>query len=865
MTTAAAQLRFAAEFATFLAAGAGLTLAVLRPGLLAAGVRARVLAVVGFLAVAIAAFLHGSLLVDDPADVLLLVVRGGGIALLALSAPSWREGVARNSLWVGVVLLAFGTVLVAGDDGTASTGDWALVLGAIGVAVALFTVARRSIVARVAASSAGALLLVVLALSVALSAVVAENVEDEAVRRNRALAETTGELMGSAQENAIRSAKLVWATLRSSAHVKDRLVALPAAPQADPVVADALNALQDVLFTAGPLVYVTAREGEPGRVVARVDIDPDDAVTLVGSGVVQEALASNAESPRGASMVVGDRALAVAVHPLFLAPPDGGSQLVGAVIASVAFDETWLAANAPADAAAIVGRNRILASSGRISNEAVLAAGRESLTTGERSTAADDDVFAASQAIRAGSVPEFAVVTVSPASAVVGVREDLFRTLFLVALGATLIALVVSAMVGERIGAGLRSLTRAAEGLRSGDLTVRAGVTSEDEVGVLGDAFDTMASSIESMAVDLRDAADDEARLRNRLEAIVAGMGEALVAVDTDGHVSAFNQAAEVLVGAHAGAVTGRAAGEVIRLEGPDGDDLTSRVVRPGLEAWGGSAQIVRADGERVPVAVSAAPLRGAAGEPAGAVFVFRDMRREREVERMKTEFLSNISHELRTPLTPIKGYAEILRSRPVPKDRVAGFLDGILEASDRLERVIDLLVSYAAMEAGRMNVHPERVKVRDLLDRTIERWARRAGDDHVLVRKVSRGVGEIEADRRMLERSLDELLDNAIKYSPTGGRITLSAAISDNGHGPAVELSVTDKGVGIPPDHLQVVFDDFRQLDGSATRQFGGLGLGLAYVNRIARAHEGELTCASTPGKGSTFTLVLPIKEKTS
>jgi two-component system phosphate regulon sensor histidine kinase PhoR len=346
-------------------------------------------------------------------------------------------------------------------------------------------------------------------------------------------------------------------------------------------------------------------------------------------------------------------------------------------------------------------------------------------------------------------------------------------------------------------------------------------------------------------------------------------MGEALVAVDSDGLVTAFNQSAEALAGVAAADAIGRPVASVLRLESVEGDDLGTRLVRPGGQPWSGAAELVPAEGaavdgtDRIPVAVSTGAIRGAAGELAGAVLVVRDMRREREVERMKTEFLSNISHELRTPLTPIKGYAEILRARPVPPEKVASFLDGILEATDRLERVIDLLVSYAAMEAGRLTVHAEPLKVRDVLDRAIARWARRAGDAHPLTRRVARDVTVIEADRRLLDRSLDELIDNAIKYSPAGGKIMLGATPSDNGHGPTVELSVADRGVGIPPDHVDAVFDDFRQLDGSATRQYGGLGLGLAYVNRIARAHDGALTCESVPGKGSTFTLVLPMSRR--
>ncbi len=465
----------------------------------------------------------------------------------------------------------------------------------------------------------------------------------------------------------------------------------------------------------------------------------------------------------------------------------------------------------------------------------------------------------------ADNTPEMAVVSTTPLGEVEGARESLYQRLFVVALGAALLALLLASLVGERIGSGLRALTEAAEGIQRGELGVRARVDTEDEVGLLGAAFDTMATSIESMTADLRQAADDEARLRNRLEAIVAGMGEALVAVDAGGRLTAFNEAAEKLVGVTAAEVLGRPVGKVLRGETADGTDLATRLARPDPESWSGPATVFRRDGTPVPVVVSGGALRGGGGELAGEVLVVRDMRREREVERMKTEFLSNISHELRTPLTPIKGYAEMLRSRPIPEDRRREFLDGILEATDRLERVVDRLVNYAALEAGRLTLRPETVKVRDLVDRVVGRWSARA-PDHVLTRRIARGVSEVRADRRLLERSIDELVDNAIKYSPSGGRIDVRAQLANNNsHGPALEISVRDTGVGIPTDRLDEIFRAFTQADGSATREFGGLGLGLSFVRRIARAHDGELVCESTPGKGSTFSLLLPLEGKRS
>jgi signal transduction histidine kinase len=234
-------------------------------------------------------------------------------------------------------------------------------------------------------------------------------------------------------------------------------------------------------------------------------------------------------------------------------------------------------------------------------------------------------------------------------------------------------------------------------------------------------------------------------------------------------------------------------------------------------------------------------------------------MRREREVERMKTEFLSNISHELRTPLVPIKGFAELLRNRSVSKAQSREFLDRILDSAGDLERVVDLLVMVAADEAARLTIRKEPVEVRDLLDNVVARWKGKIDDRHEISRRVGRGVPTIVGDRRLLERRLDELVDNAVKYSPEGGRDTVSAAPAANGHGPAVTITISDEGVGIPPDRLEGIFEDFAQADSSATREFGGLGLGLAFVRRIVRAHQGHLSAESAPGKGSTFSIVLP------
>jgi PAS domain S-box-containing protein len=452
----------------------------------------------------------------------------------------------------------------------------------------------------------------------------------------------------------------------------------------------------------------------------------------------------------------------------------------------------------------------------------------------------------------------FALLVSTPTAALQDARADLFRLLFLVAIGGTLLALVLTAVVGERIGSGLRRLTAAAGEVRAGNLAVESGLRSDDELGVLSGAFDSMTGSLRRMTGELRQAAEDESRLRSRMEAVVGGMGEALVAVDDTGTVTDFNAAAETLTGVPAAEAVGRPAAEVVRAVVDDGTDLAGRFAVPAGAGRTVGATVEQPDGTGVPVVVSAGAL------PHGAVFLLRDVRLEREAERVKSELLANISHELRTPLSPIKGYSQILRARELPADEVQRFANEIEKASSRLERVIAQLVNFASMSAGRYDVNPEPTPVRDVIERVVGRWCERLDDRHPVTCSVGSTVGKAMLDRLAVEQALDEVVDNAVKYAPDGSPIEVAAAAADDpSFGAVVRISVTDRGMGIPAERVASVLDEFTQVDGSATRSFGGLGLGLALVGRIVRAHGGDVELASTEGSGTTVTMVLPVGEE--
>ncbi|MDQ3978881.1 MAG: cell wall metabolism sensor histidine kinase WalK [Actinomycetota bacterium] len=865
MSEASTQLRFAIEFATFLVAVAGAAVVLIRPELVGSRSRARVCLALGFVALAVAAFLHGSLLADGD-DSVLVLVRGVGIVLLGVGNIGLTEDhTTRRVLWAALVFLAIAEGATA--IGSDLVAVWARAAGALGLGAVLVVSARRSIPARVAIGTAATLLVVVLAVSVALSVVIANNIEREALQRIDVRARAEAEqIQSSSVRDAVGSAKLVALSLEGN-----RSTQLASLTTVDPILSELIegdiDALveEDLVVADGPILFVDRQR----RVLAQANeqLDAAAAVELAGSRAVTEVLQGRGDSTADVE-IVRNRALAVGAHSVTVNTPEG-KQLIGVVAASISLDEEYVEGRVSNDlqvALALVSRDRILAplSDPRLPEGAALEVARLALENRQASMTTGTSFLAAKAVLGADDRPVMAVVGATSRADVDETRNTLFRTLFLVALVTALGAFVVALIVGERIGVKLRRLTAAAEGIQKGDLSARAAVVSEDELGVLGSAFDSMAGSIESLATELRQAADEEARLRGRLEAIVAGMGEALLAVDPTGKVITFNDAAEELFNVSAQQVVGQPVQDLFHITTDQGVDLTARLATPVPGSWSEAAIVTRADGGTVPVALSAGGLRGSRGGMAGGVYVLRDMRREREVERMKTEFLSNISHELRTPLVPIRGFAELLRNRAVSKAQSQEFLDRILESAGDLERVVDLLVSVAADEAARLTIRKEPVPVREVLDSVVHRWKGKVDGRHDIARKVERGLPTVVGDRRLLERSLDELVDNAIKYSPEGGKVTVSAALStNNGTGPAVAISIRDEGVGIPPERLDDIFKDFAQADSSATREFGGLGLGLAFVRRIVRAHHGQLVCESTPGKGSTFSILLPVGPK--
>jgi PAS domain S-box-containing protein len=872
-----AQLQFAAEFVAIMVTASALALLLLRPeprrfevvdgqGVWSGTPAAQMfVAGLALAALAGAAFVHGSLILTGAHVEWIGLGRAVSAALVLVSFP--YPGPRRSGrVAVGAVLLRLGFLawLAAGlvelASGPLYATDALVATGSVVVAGALLRAARRSIAVRVAAGAAASLLLVVVVLALSLSTVISNRVENEELSR-----------------------------LSARAAVEKSIISDSSAVASDAQYVEVILAQGFPSSASNPLTqFATGTPAEQASAASAILAKLDGLPPAPGSGIVAYAnpagttvLAAGTVVPASPGFFAQEPALSppncnqgrqglydisgsiyLAASSPECTPPGPGRTLLGVAIAAFPLSSPYLADRQkidPAVSLALLSGRTVFSVSGISSKAAVALANRFHLAPDQSIARAVGDQFVSVAALTVpvgsgGRIP-LRLVLSDQSNTVLTTRDQLFRTLFLIAFGGTVLALGLAIFTGDRITAGLRRLTRAAAGIAGGDTSVRAGVGGDDEVAALGTAFDAMVDSVTAQSAALQAAADDEARLRNRLQAVVAGMSDALIAVDSYGRITDFNQAAVELTGVDAGTALGSPAAQVIRLQTEDGVPVTRELLLAGRRGAAVLARVVR-EGVDIPVAVSSGILRGPAREPVGTVLVVRDMRREQEVEQMKTEFLSRIGHELRTPLTGILGYADILLRREVAEERARAWHEEILHSARRLLRIVEMLEFFASEGAGRVVLRPEQVDVRALVNGIASSWSGRLPPNLTLGRRLPKEEVVLRADQRWLTLAVDELIDNAVKFSPEGGRIVIRVERTPD----KVEISVADQGMGMTAQHYDVLFGEFVQGDSSDTRRFGGLGLGLAVVRRVVEGHGGTISCRSAPGRGATFVLGLPV-----
>ena len=278
------------------------------------------------------------------------------------------------------------------------------------------------------------------------------------------------------------------------------------------------------------------------------------------------------------------------------------------------------------------------------------------------------------------------------------------------------------------------------------------------------------------------------------------------------------------------------------RVDGKSPDDAVSTVTGDGLAAKSGE------DPDALPNARSRAELEGELGAA-------------RQADRMKSVLLSTVCHELRTPLTTIKGFTNVLMDYgdELEQPEKHEFLAGIDEASDRLGAMIDNLLAFSSLDAGMPPMWPIPTRVDEVVGSAVAQLGLRArGRPITLIVPPKLPMAMADADG--LCQVLDNLLVNALKYTPTEAGIRVECSESTHDGKPALRICVQDEGPGIPEDQLEGIFQPFYQLDQPSARQVGGVGLGLAICRKIVDAHGGQIWAESTLGRGATFVITLPV-----
>jgi PAS domain S-box-containing protein len=346
-------------------------------------------------------------------------------------------------------------------------------------------------------------------------------------------------------------------------------------------------------------------------------------------------------------------------------------------------------------------------------------------------------------------------------------------------------------------------------------------------------------------------------------QAILEAVADGVIVADASGKIILVNAAAERVLQLPREDALGRATGEMLGLYGSQAQvymDTVSRwVVQPETYSVGEHLATQFSIGDRV-VSVHLAPVT-LAEEFLGTVSVFRDVTVEVETERAKTEFVSMVSHELRTPITPIKGYVDLLLMGVVgePSEAQRDFLTIVKHNADRLMVLVNDLLDLSRIESGRVELVIKNVRINELVDQVVNMAETRAGQSGVsLTTEIPYDLPVVKADPDRVVQILNNLVNNACQYTPSGGVVLVSAETRDD----LVHVSVHDTGIGIPPEFQAKVFDRFYRADHPLVQQTPGTGLGLSIVKSLVEMHGGTISVESEVDLGSTFTFTLPIIE---
>ncbi|ULL13038.1 cell wall metabolism sensor histidine kinase WalK [Paenibacillus sp. H1-7] len=444
-------------------------------------------------------------------------------------------------------------------------------------------------------------------------------------------------------------------------------------------------------------------------------------------------------------------------------------------------------------------------------------------------------------------------VKVNGAIYIIASMEELYSTMnrinqFLIT--GTMIALGLTAGLGVVLSATITSpikaITRQATAVAEGRFNEKVAVFGKDEIGQLGQTFNFMMER-------LRDALSLNEEEKEKLASILSNMNDGLIATDDDGRVIVVNRRAKQILELTEDDIVGRTLPEVLGItretmkELQSGDDpmMMLQFYHEGEE-------------EHLSVRVTFTTVYSKEKGSASTIAMLQDVTDQEKLEEARREFVANVSHELRTPLTTIKSYLEALEDGALEEPQLAGkFVNVTRNETERMIRLVTDLLQLSRLDSKQAIIGREITDVAEMLEEVADRFAFQLEQREIAIEvKVDPEVAEIMLDRDRIDQVLDNLVSNAIKYTPDGGHITLMARRLDMKQ---LEVSVQDTGIGIPKKDLSRIFERFYRVDKARSRNMGGTGLGLSIAREIVRAHGGTIGLESEFGQGTKVTFTLP------
>lgn len=428
-------------------------------------------------------------------------------------------------------------------------------------------------------------------------------------------------------------------------------------------------------------------------------------------------------------------------------------------------------------------------------------------------------------------------------------------------LGVTGASVLIGIILMTSISRSLAKIKAGATRIANGDFSAPLVIESNDELGQLGKSFNSMSER-------LKDSYRRLAVEQQRDEAILQGMGEGLIATDEKGRVLVINHiGAEYLLVNNIKAAMGRPVEELYQLYPADAKDDTQPLSAEKRPVYMAIAQgepikdvfaFYKSDGKKALLDIMATPIK-LDNKVVGAISIMRDVTKEREIDRMKTEFISLASHQLRTPLSAIKWYTEMLiagDAGQLTPDQLE-FATNVDDSTTRMIALVNALLNISRIESGRIMIDPKPTDLRELVTGIVnDLKAKTEEKQQTLIISVHDDLPKIDLDPRLISQVYLNLLTNAIKYTPKGGEVSVFISRKDD----QVISQVTDNGYGIPKDQQGKIFQKFFRAANAVKVETDGTGLGLYLIKAVVESSGGKIWFDSEEGKGTTFWFSIPL-----